>query len=225
MKKPISFFVAISLALVFSIAQAQSKLDENNVREAVLLDVQKQGLNKLPEVQNAIREAQDLILIRAWEKSMLLSQPVTQDMKDQIYKELKILLGDLEYRVFQVFLDKEEAAQALIKGMLTNPNWEELNIKALVPANVKYSANKPEWINISSILPEFRAVVKSLKVGEVATKPIPVQTGWHVVGLLQTRPLNMPSPEKMDKELVNLAERKILGQRLQELLKNNLKRE
>lgn len=216
--KPINLFcLAVVLAGSFSCAVAQPQSDEQKVREKVLLAAKKQGLDKVPEVIAMVRESQEIILIRAWERAVLAAQPVTQDLKNQVYKELKALLGDSEYKVFQVFLDDEGAAQSLIKTMNANPNWEELNIKTIVASSVKYSTNKPDWVNISSVLPEFRSVVKALKAGQVASQPIRVQAGWHVVGLIQTRPLTLPTPEKMDKELVSLAERKIVGQKLLEL--------
>jgi len=212
------FYCAIFLALVSSFAVAQPQLDANKMRQLIIQDAEKQGIPQLPEVQSEIREAQNAVLMRAWEKKTLAGQPVTQELKLQVYKELSVLLGDSEYRIFQVFLDSENAAQVLIKAMTADPKWEALNIKNIVPENAKYSQNKPDWVNVTAVLPEFRSVVRSLKSGEVAPKPLRVQAGWHVVGLLEKRPLVMPAAEKIDKELLGLAERKIIGLKMQSLL-------
>jgi parvulin-like peptidyl-prolyl isomerase len=57
-----------------------------------------------------------------------------------------------------------------------------------------------------------------MKVGEVIRKPVRSNSAWLVVGLIQKRPFVMPSAEGMDKDLVTLAERKIINQKLQSLL-------
>jgi peptidyl-prolyl cis-trans isomerase C len=218
MKKLKSFCCSVFLVLVSMYAVAQPQLDANKMKQLIVQDAEKQGIQKLPEVMAEIREAQSTVLIRAWEKKALAEQPVTQEMKLQVYKELSVFLGDSEYKIFQVFLDSEEAAQALIKAMVVDPKWEALNIKNIVGDKAKFSINQSDWVNVTAVLSEFRPVVKSLKQGEVAAKPVRVQAGWHVVGLLEKRPLVMPAAEKIDKDLVGLVERKIIGQKMQSLL-------
>lgn len=218
MKKSFTFFFALFLTSWFPLVMAQAQPNEKKIKELIFQDVETQGLNKTPEAISALREAQEVIMIRLWERAVIAAQPITPEMKAQVHKDLGGLLGDSEYKLFQVFLDNEVSAKALIKKMVSSSKWESLELKTVVPESTKFTANKPDWVNISSIQPEFRSVVKSLKSGEVTTKPIPTQGGWHVVGLLQTRPLKMPTVEQMDKELTNLAERKIVALKLQSML-------
>lgn len=218
MKKPFKFFFTLFLVAWFSLVLAQAQPNDIKIKELILQDVEKQGLHKTPEAISAIREAQDIIMIRLWEKALIGAQPITPEMKAQVYKDLGGLLGNSEFLIFQVFLDNEASAKALIKKMLSISKWESLELKTIVPESTKFSANKPDWVNISSIQPVFRSVVEALKPGEVTSDPIAVQGGWHVVGLLQTRPLKMPTIEQMDKELTNLAERKIVALKLQSML-------
>lgn len=222
MKKPVRFFFTLFLASWVSLvlAQAQAPSNDKKIKELILQDVEKQGLNKTPEAIAALRDAQDIILVRLWEKTLIGSQPITPEMKAQVYKDLAALLGNTEFLIYQVFLDNEASAKELIKKMLSNPKWESLDLKTAVAQGTKFSANKPDWVNISSIQPEFRNVVKALRPGEVTSNPIAVQGGWHVVGLIQTQPLKMPTVEQMDKELINLAERKIVALKLQSMLAN-----
>ena len=218
MKKATSLVTYFCLLFAFSSVMAQPAVDQTKLKELVLQDAQKQGLTQSPEVVTAIRTAQEGVIIRAWERSVLASQPLTQDMKNQIYKELSAVLGDSEYSIFQVLLDSEEAANTLINNMTVNPKWDDINIAAVVKPNVKFSKNKSDWVNLSVILPEVRPAVQAMKVGEVIRKPVRSNSSWLVVGLIQKRPFVMPSAEGMDKDLVTLAERKIINQKLQSLL-------
>jgi peptidyl-prolyl cis-trans isomerase C len=218
MKKPFKFFFTLFLASWVSLVLAQAQPNDKKIKELILQDVEKQGLNKTPEAISAMRDAQETILIRLWEKALIAAQPITAEMKAQVHKDLGGLLGNSEFLIYQVFLDNEASAKSLIVKMVSNPKWESLDLKTTVPESTKFSVNKPDWVNISSIQPEFRSVVKALKPGEVTPNPIAVQGGWHVVGLLQTRPFKMPTVEQMDKELINLAERKIVALKLQSML-------
>ena len=217
MKKLFVLLLCVSSSWL-PLAMAQPQVVDGKVRELILEDARKQGLNQSPEFIATTREAQELILMRIWERSVLASQPVTAEMKAQMYKELEAFLGNSEYRIFQIFLDNEESARALIKAMTSSLEWERLNIRSIVTADTKFSVNKSDWVNVSSVLPEFRPVVRSLKPGQVTAQPIRVQAGWHVVGLLETRPLKLQTAEQMDKELTGLAERKIIADKLQILL-------
>lgn len=218
MKKKIFTLIYAFLFLAASPVMSQTTTDQDKLKELILQDAQKQGLNQLPDVIAAMKAVQESVIIRAWERAVLATQPVTQEMKNQIYKELSTNLGDSEYIIFQVIVDNEEAANGLHRSMLANPKWEDINIASVIKENIKFSRNKSDWVNLSMIAPEFRPAVRALKVGELIGKPVRTSSGWHVVGLMQKRPLVMPSAETMDKDLVTLAERRIVTQKLQTML-------
>lgn len=217
MKKSLCYCWWGAAALVSASVNAQAtRSDDQALRELVLQEVREQAIDKTPEVQIAVRAAQEAVLIRAWEKHVLASQPVTAAMKESIYRDLSALLGDKEYKVLHVLLSDEKAAKVLVARLKETPDWNGVDPHTLLSPDTKVRANRTGWINLSAIAQEFRPQVRAMKAGDVTSQPIQTKEGWHVVGVMDTRPFNMPSAERMDKELQRLAEAKIIEQHLRE---------
>ena len=205
-------------AWVGASAHAQEvNADQSVARDLVLQDARRQGIDTSPEVQLALRVAQEAVLFRAWERKVLAAQPVTPAMKQAIYQDLKAMLGDREYKVLHVRLDDEAAALALVSRMKETADWAKLDPKQILAPKVKSTVSRTDWINLSAIAPEFHAQVRAMKAGEFTAQPLRSKEGWQVIGVVETRPLAMPPAERLDNELVRLAERRIIEQRLAEL--------
>lgn len=205
-------------ACVLGAAHAQEvKVDQSLVRDLVLQDARQQGIDKTPEVQLAVRVAQEAVLIRAWERKVLAAQPVTPEMKQAIYQDLKAMLGDREYKVLHVRLDDEAAALALLARMKEAADWAKLDPKQILPPETKLSVSRTDWINLSAIAREFHAQVRAMKAGDFTPQPLRTKEGWQVMGVVETRAFAMPSADRLDKDLGRLAERTIIEQRLAEL--------
>lgn len=192
--------------------------DDRMIRERVLKDALSQGLDKTPEVQAAMRAAQEAVLLRAWELKVLTLQGVTPQLKESVYKDLSDLLGNLEYRLFHVFTAEEKGARELVTRMKASREWAKIDLNALFGQKGRHTLRQTDWINLSAVLPEFRGPIKAMKPGEVVMQPIRAKDGWHVVGIMETRVLKLPPPEKMDAEILRLAERRIVGEKIKSLL-------
>ena len=222
MKKIIVFCVAW-VGLFGALMAQDKKIDEQQIRDTILQDVRKQGIDQSAEVQAAVRAAQEGVLIRAWEQKVVASHPVGQALKDAVYKDLGQLLGDQEFKLFHVFVNDEKAAKTLITKMKETRDWTQLEPKTLWGNEVKFSLSRTDWINLSAVLAEFRQTVRAMKKGDITAEPIKAKDGWHVVGLVDARAFKLPPPERIEKEILRLAERKIIEQQLQTLLQAKTK--
>lgn len=195
-------------------------IDEKKLREIVLQDARKQGLDKTSEMKAALRAAEEALLVRLWEQKVIASRPVSPDMKATVYKDLSELLGDKEYRLFHVFLNDQKAARSLIAKMQETTDWNQLDPKTLWGPEVRFSISRTEWINMSAVQTDYRSAVRGLNKGGVTPEPVKAKDGWHVVGLVDVRSFTMPPPERIEKEINLIAERKIIESRLQEILQS-----
>lgn len=213
------FLFSLFLGLTVSTASmAQANLtDDKKLRELIFQDIKKQGVDKDTTTMAAAQAAYDAVLIRAWGQKILSNQPVTTTLKESIYKELAASIGDQEYRIVHVFVTEEKSALTVVQKMKESSDWSTLDPKSFFSPETKFSMNRTDWINLSSVLPEFRPALRGLKKGEYTASPIRAKDGFHVVGLMDVRPFKMPSPESLDKELNSLAERRILDQYVQSL--------
>ncbi len=200
-------------------AQAQNALvDPKKLKDLILEDVRQQGLDRSPEVQAAVQTAREAVLVKVWEQTALKAKPVTQEQKEAAYKELLALLGTSEYRILHLVVKNEDHAKAIVERMRTNVAWDQIDFKSIVNSDPSLKAQKTDWVNMTMLLPEFRPVVKDLKVGEVHASPLKAQDVWHVVGLLDARPLAAPTYDQIKLNVEKLAEQKVIGEKIKSIL-------
>lgn len=216
MKKYLLF---VALAVLVTTLQAQTApVDAKKLKTLILQDVRQQGLDKLAEVQAAVQTAQEAIWVKAWEQSALKAKPITQEQKDAAYKELVNLLGTTEYRFLHVVVKNQDHAKTIIDSMRSNATWDQIDFKSLVNADPNLKLQKTDWVNMTMLMPEFRPIVKGMKVGEVNANPVKAQDGWHVIGLTETRPLISPTYDQIKQNVEKLAEQKVIGEKIKNLL-------
>ncbi len=222
MKYLIQIFVALFAA---SSLMAQTDLEKDKkIRDVILKDVQEKGIEKDQTIQSALKAAHDAVLFKAWAQFTLAKNPITLTLKERIYKEQSELLGKTEFKIYHVFVTDEKSSKLLIQKMNGASDWTTLDPKNVFGSDVKYSFSRTDWINLSSVLPDFRQAVAEMSKGSFTPSAIKAKDGWHVVGMLDVRPFVMPPFEKIDKELNALAERKILDSRIQFLLSSENKK-
>jgi parvulin-like peptidyl-prolyl isomerase len=85
-------------------------------------------------------------------------------------------------------------------------------------SDVKITANKSDWVNVVSLLPEYREAIKLLKPGQVYPTAIRSNSGWHILGLMEMRPLKQPSSDQIKEALDNMAKKKIVQDKIKSLL-------
>lgn len=146
------------------------------------------------------------------------NHPVTAAHREAAYKEILQQLGDKEYRFYYVTLRDQAPATALIARLQAGLSWEKVEVPLPGQANQVAKPSITDWANASMVLPEFRGAIKLLKPGQVYPTPIKAEAGWHVLGLVETRDLKAPTPEQLKNPVEKLAERKLLNEKLLQLI-------
>jgi parvulin-like peptidyl-prolyl isomerase len=213
------YLLLVALVFLEATVQAQTaQVDSKKLKSLILQDVRQQGLDKLAEVQAAVQTAQELIWVKAWEQSALKAKPITQEQKDAAYKELVTLLGTTEYRFLHVVVKNQDHAKTIIDSMRARSDWDQIDFKSLVNADPNFKSQKTDWVNMTMLMPEFRPFVKGMKIGEVNPNPVKEQDSWHIIGLLETRPLISPAYDQIKQNVEKLAEQKVIGEKMKSLL-------
>lgn len=207
-------------AAPFALGQVQdfSAVDAQKVKEVLLQDLQKQGIDKQPEVQAAVKAAQDAVLLRAWEQQTLKANPVTPALRDEAYKDFLNLLGSSEYRLHHITLADQEQAKALIQRLQSGLGWDKVELAVPGKPDAKLAANKTDWVNMAAVMPEYREAIKLLKPGQVYPTPVRTNAGWHVLGLIETRALKAPAADQIKGTLDGIAQQKIVQEKIKSLL-------
>jgi len=220
-------FSKLAVALVlggtlgqFALAQVKdfSGVDPQKIKELILQDAEKQGVEKQSEVQVALKVAKEAVLMRAWEQYILKTNTVTQPQRDEAYKDFLNLLGNNEYRIHHITLPDAEQANMVIQRLQAGQSWDKLEVAVPGKSDIKITANKSDWVNVVSLLPEYREAIKLLKPGQVYPTAIRSNSGWHILGLMEMRPLKQPSSDQIKEALDNMAKKKIVQDKIKSLL-------
>jgi len=204
----------------FALAQVKdfSGVDPQKIKELILQDAEKQGVEKQSEVQVALKVAKEAVLMRAWEQYILKTNTVTQPQRDEAYKDFLNLLGNNEYRIHHITLPDAEQANMVIQRLQAGQSWDKLEVAVPGKSDIKITANKSDWVNVVYLLPEYREAIKLLKPGQVYPTAIRSNSGWHILGLMEMRPLKQPSSDQIKEALDNMAKKKIVQDKIKSLL-------
>src|SRR5213075_1499677 len=91
--------------------------DELNTRELLVREAKKQGVDKNPAVKTEMDLTSQTVLVRAYMADYLKSHPVPEDQMRKEYDVIKGQIGDKEYKVRHILVDKESDAKEIIVAL------------------------------------------------------------------------------------------------------------
>jgi peptidyl-prolyl cis-trans isomerase C len=91
--------------------------DELNTRELLVREAKKQGLDKSPALKTEMELTQQTVLVRAYMADYLKAHPVPEDALRKEYDAIKGQIGDKEYKVRHILVDKEDEAKEIIAAL------------------------------------------------------------------------------------------------------------
>lgn len=163
-------------------------LDSMVVRELVLQDAVKQGVDKSPEVADRLADMKKRVLVETYLKKKVEEQAnITDADLQKIYDQKKDQFkSDAQVRASHILLKTEKEAQDVLLQLKTGAKFEDLAKKYSVdPAGAK--GGDLGWFGKGSMIPEFEKVAFALKEGEVSGI-VKTKFGFHIVKLVGRRP-------------------------------------
>ncbi len=179
-------------------ADAQGKLTMRQLaegavnRKLVADEARKEGLQKDPDLQKAMKNVEDDFLRQAWSKKHG-SVNFTDDQLKKRYDELIVnYKPQEEVRAHHILVDSEDAAKAIIADLRNGGNFEEIaKAKSKDPSAQKNSGDLGFFAS-NHMVPEFAEAAFALKIGEVTQQPVKTQFGYHVIRLDEKRMSTVP---------------------------------
>ena len=155
-------------------------LDQMVDREALVLEAQKEGIDKDPQVQRATARASDTVLQNA-----LLSRDIAPSVTDAALHakydaEYASKPGEEEVHARHILVDSEDQAKKIIDQLNKGGDFA-----ALAKENSKDPAAQNGgdlgFFKKNDMVPEFAAAAFALKPGQWTQTPVKTQFGWHVI--------------------------------------------
>jgi peptidyl-prolyl cis-trans isomerase C len=221
--------VAISSDKVEAFAtqqKAQGKPDSEQLRKAILdrliqlevlsQEAKKKGLEKQAAVATQIDIAKQTILANAYLQDFAKAHPVSDSDVKQEYDRFKTSLGDKEYKVRHILVDKEEDAKAIIGKLQNGQKFEDLAKESTDPGS-KDKGGDLGWTSPVRFVKPFGEAMVKLEKGKFTPQPVKTDYGYHVIMLEDVRPLKAPVFEDMKPQISEGLQQKKVEQHMMEL--------
>ncbi|MCF6206251.1 MAG: peptidylprolyl isomerase [Sulfurovum sp.] len=159
----------------------------------------KEGIDKTPEFKRNMQKIGDELAVNMWMKKQMDNTVVSDSEAKAFYdknKEKFIMPETVHAR--HILVKSEKEAQDIIK-QLKGLKGDKLKAKFIELAKAKSTGpSGPKGGDLGNfkkgqMVPEFSKAVWALKPGEITTKPVKTQFGYHVIYLEEkTKPQPVP---------------------------------
>jgi peptidyl-prolyl cis-trans isomerase C len=186
-------------------------------REILAQESAKQGYEKNANVLPQLMLARQSVLINAYVGDYVRKHPVSDDLLKKEYDTIKLQLGDKEYKVRHILVEKEDEAKDIIAKLDKGEKFEEL-AKASKDPGSRERGGELGWAAPSNYVKPFSAAMTQLEKGKYTSAPVKSDFGYHVILLDDTRELKLPSFEEARPQLAQRMQQQIVEKHIADLL-------
>jgi peptidyl-prolyl cis-trans isomerase C len=169
--------------------------------QALLIEAQKTGLDKDPEVQRTMRLAQERAL-----ESTMLNKAVRPQVTDEAVKarydqDYAGKSGDTEVHARHILVSDEATAKKIIADLKKGGDFAALSKQYSKDPGAAQQGGDLGFFKKTDMVPEFADTAFALKDKDVTPTPVKTQFGWHVIQTLEHRTTPPPAFEQQKDEL------------------------
>ncbi len=148
------------------------------------------------------------------------TRPSEQELRAE-YETQVAEMPKLEYHARHILVATEPFAQSLIEKIQGGADFMAIARKESMDSSKKDGGDLG-WFSPARMVPEFSAAVAALKKGEMTTKPVQSEFGFHIIKLEDTRPTTVPEFDQVKERLGPMVQQK-KAQAYIESLKKDMK--
>ena len=182
----------------------------------VILEGRRAGFSKDADVKKRLLDVEDQIISEIFLTKTIGSQ-VTEEALQKIYSETKseMASGD-QIKARHILLDSEEKAVEIIKKLQGGGEFAKLASEYSTGPSAA-SGGDLGWFGEGQMVPEFSKAAFALNPGDIVTKPVKTQFGWHII-LVEDRKVSAPpSFDEAKEQLASNMSQRLLKQLIETL--------
>ena len=182
----------------------------------VTLEGRRAGFSKDADVKKRLLDVEDQIISEIFLTKTIGSQ-VTEEALQKIYSETKseMASGD-QIKARHILLDNEEKAVEIIKKLQAGEEFAKLASEYSTGPSAA-SGGDLGWFGEGQMVPEFSKAAFALNPGDIVTKPVKTQFGWHII-LVEDRKVSAPpSFDEAKEQLASTMSQKLLKELIETL--------
>ncbi len=197
--------------------------DELINRELIVREAKKKGSDKDPNMKAQMELAAQGVLVGTYIREYVRANPVSDEALKKDYEGIKTQVGDKEYKVRHILVEKEDEAKEIITLLQKGEKFEKLADRSKDTGS-KANGGDLDWNTPNNFVKPFSDAMTALEKGKFTPKPIQSQFGWHVIQLDDTRAAKIPSFDEVKQNLQQRAQNQVVENLIRELrTKNGMK--
>jgi peptidyl-prolyl cis-trans isomerase C len=190
--------------------------DELNTRELLVREAKKKGLDKDPNVKAQMELTAQTALVRAYVSDWMKQNPINDASLRKEYDAIKGQIGDKEYKVRHILVEKEDEAKEIIAALQKGEAFEKLAERSKDPGS-KANGGDLDWNAPANFVKPFSDAMVKLEKGKFTTQPVQTQFGWHVIRLDDVREAKVPSFDEVKPQLAQRMQGQVLDNYFRDL--------
>ena len=196
---------------------ANAMKDELVNREVLSQAAKKKGLDKSPTVAAQMDMARQAVLIRAFFEDYVKANPISDAQLKADYDKYVVQLGDKEFKVRHILVDKEDDAKAIIASLKRGETFEKLAKEKSKDTGSKDNGGDLDWAPAGRYVPEFATAVKAQAKGQLSENPVKSPFGFHVIRVDDSRAMKVPSFDEVKDKFRQQAQQEQVAALVQDL--------
>ncbi|MEO5763754.1 MAG: peptidylprolyl isomerase [Casimicrobiaceae bacterium] len=175
--------------------------EELNTRELLAREARKQGLDKNNDVKTQMDLAGQTVLVRAYVSDWVSKNPVPEAELRTEYDKIKGQIGDKEYKVRHILVEKEDEAKDVIAELQKGAKFEDLAKARSKDPGSKDRGGDLDWNAPAGFVKPFGDAMGKTPKGKFTPQPVQTQFGWHVILVEDVRDAKVPSFDEVKPQL------------------------
>lgn len=190
--------------------------DELNTRELLSREAKRKGIDKNAEVKSQMDLSAQTVLVRAYIADWIKANPVPEaDMRKE-YDAIKAQIGDREYKVSHVLVDKEDEAKEVVTELQKGGKFADIAKARSKDPGSKDRGGDLDWNAPGNFVKPFGDAMRTIEKGKFSAQPVQTQFGWHVLMIEDVRDAKVPAFDEVKPQLVQ----RMQGQHLEKYLRD-----
>ena len=194
--------------------------DELNTRELLVREAKKQGVDKNPTVKTEMELASQTVIVRTYMADYLKAHPVSDAALRKEYDAIKSQIGDKEYKVRHILVEKEDEAKEIIVALQKGEKFEKLAERSKDTGS-KVNGGDLDWNAPANFVKPFSDAMVALPKGKFTTTPVQSQFGWHVIEVDDIRDAKVPPFDEVKPQLAQRMQGQVVDAYLKDLRAKN----
>lgn len=176
-------------------------LDTMVIRELILQQAAKDGLDKGPEIEDKLQDLKKRLIVESFlKKKVEIESKVSDEDMKKFYEQNKDKFKSGEQiKASHILVKTEKEARDLLALLKAGGNFEELAKKSSVDSSSAKGGDLG-WFGKGSMVPAFEKAALSLKEGQTSSV-VKTDFGFHIIKLTGKRPAGIRPFEEVKEQI------------------------